>query len=222
MPLPLRAVEILLNDLRREWRTRFALNAVLAFVAAALFTSVFLLKAPEIGLTAQSGLLWLILLFAGLSSLSRSFLTEADRQTDLLLRWHCDPLSVFIGKYGFNLLFTLAFAAATILFYTIMLQIRPESPFILLLALVLGAAGFNAVATLMAALASRTQQRHSLFSVVALPLLIPLLLIAGRLTLVGFVGSTNTVWLNDAAALVGYVGATLTISALLFETIWEA
>lgn len=222
MPFPARAVDILANDLRREWRSRFAVNSVLVFVATALFVAAFLLKATEIGLEAQSGLLWLILLFAGLSSLSRSFVAEADRQTDRLLRWHADPLAVFFGKFGFNLLFTLGFASVTVVLYAILLRIEPESPGILALALVLGSLGFNAVSTLMAALVSQTTQRHSLFSVVAIPLLVPLLLIAGRLTHIGFLGASNTTWLNDVAALVGYAGAMITASALLFETIWEA
>jgi heme exporter protein B len=222
MSVRARAVDILVNDLRREWRSRFAVNAVLVFVAAALFVAAFLLKATEIGLFAQSGLLWLILLFAGLSSLSRSFVAEADRHTDQLLRWHADPLAVFFGKFGFNLLFTLGFASVTVFLYAVLLRIGPESPGILAVALFLGCLGFTAVATLMAALVSQTNQRHSLFSVIALPLLVPLLLIAGQLTHIGFSGASNTTWLNDALALLGYAGTMITASALLFETIWEA
>lgn len=131
-------------------------------------------------------------------------------------------MAVFFGKFGFNLLFTLGFASVTVFLYAVLLRIGPESPGILAVALFLGCLGFTAVATLMAALVSQTNQRHSLFSVIALPLLVPLLLIAGQLTHIGFSGASNTTWLNDALALLGYAGTMITASALLFETIWEA
>jgi len=222
MPSLHRAVIILQNDFRMELRSRFGLNSVFAFVASALFVSVFLLNAPEIGAKAQAGLLWLILLFAALSSLSRSFVSEAERRTDLLLRLHSDALAVFVGKYLFNLLFTLLFAGSTVLLFVFLLSIEPKSAGLLALSTLLGSAGLTAVTTMMAALVSRTTQRGALFSVVCMPLLVPLLLLSGKLTLAGIVGSDITLHLNEMFALIGFIGAIMTVSVLLFETIWES
>ncbi len=222
MPSLHRATIILQNDFRMELRSRFGLNSVFAFVASALFVSVFLLNAPEIGAKAQAGLLWLILLFAALSSLSRSFVSEAERRTDLLLRLHSDALAVFVGKYLFNLLFTLLFAGSTVLLFVLLLSIEPKSAGLLVLATLLGSAGLTAVTTMMAALVSHTTQRGALFSVVCMPLLVPLLLLSGKLTLAGISGGDITLHLNEIFALVGFIGAIMTVSVLLFETIWES
>ncbi len=222
MPSLHRATIILQNDFRMELRSRFGLNSVFAFVASALFVSVFLLNAPEIGAKAQAGLLWLILLFAALSSLSRSFISEAERRTDLLLRLHSDPLAVFMGKYLFNLLFTLLFAGSTVLLFVLLLSIEPKSAGLLALATFLGSAGLTAVTTMMAALVSRTTQRGALFSVVCMPLLVPLLLLSGKLTLAGISGGDINLHFNEIFALVGFIGAIMTVSVLLFETIWES
>jgi heme exporter protein B len=222
MPSLHRATIILQNDFRMELRSRFGLNSVFAFVASALFVSVFLLNAPEIGAKAQAGLLWLILLFAALSSLSRSFVSEAERRTDLLLRLHSDALAVFVGKYLFNLLFTLLFAGSTVLLFVLLLSIEPKSAGLLALATLLGSAGLTAVTTMMAALVSRTTQRGALFSVVCMPLLVPLLLLSGKLTLAGISGGDIRLHLNEIFALVGFIGAIMTVSVLLFETIWES
>jgi len=222
MPSLQRATIILQNDFRMELRSRFGLNSVFAFVASALFVSVFLLNAPEIGAKAQAGLLWLILLFAALSSLSRSFVSEAERRTDLLLRLHSDALAVFVGKYLFNLLFTLLFAGSTVLLFVLLLSIEPKSAGLLALATILGSAGLTAVTTMMAALVSRTTQKGALFSVVCMPLLVPLLLLSGKLTLAGIIGGSITLHLNEIFALVGFIGAIMTVSVLLFETIWES
>lgn len=222
MPFLQRATIILQNDFRMELRSRFGLNSVFAFVASALFVSVFLLNAPEIGAKAQAGLLWLILLFAALSSLSRSFVSEAERRTDLLLRLHSDALAVFVGKYLFNLLFTLLFAGSTVLLFVLLLSIEPKSAGLLAIATLLGSTGLTAVTTMMAALVSRTTQRGALFSVVCMPLLVPLLLLSGKLTLAGISGGDITLHLNEIFALVGFIGAIVTVSVLLFETIWES
>ena len=222
MPSLIRAALILKNDFRLELRSKFGLNSVFAFVASALFVSVFLLNATELGSKAQAGLLWLILLFAALSSLSRSFTSEADRHTDLLLRLHTDALSVFVGKYLFNLVFTLLFASATVFLYVVLLSIEAKSILLLMTATLLGSTGLTAVSTLMAALVSRTDQRGSLFSVLCMPLLVPLILLSGKLTAAALAGEDIFLFLNEISALVGFSGATLTVSVLLFDTLWEA
>jgi heme exporter protein B len=222
MPSLVRAALILKNDFRLELRSKFGVNSVFAFVATALFISVFLLNATELSSKAQAGLLWLILLFAALSSLSRSFLSEADRHTDLLLRLHTDALSVFVGKYLFNLIFTLLFAGATVILFVILLAIDAKSLGLLMVATVLGSTGLTAVSTLMAALVSKTSQRGSLFSVLCMPLLVPLILLSGKLTAAALSGGDILFHLNEISALIGFSGATLTVSVLLFETIWEA
>lgn len=222
MPSLARAALILKNDFRLELRSKFGVNSVFAFVASALFVSVFLLNATELGSKAQAGLLWLILLFAALSSLSRSFASEADRQTDLLLRLHTDALSVFVGKYLFNLLFTLLFAGATVFLFVVLLSIEAKSLGLLVVATLLGSTGLTAVSTLMAALVSKTSQRGSLFSVLCMPLLVPLILLSGKLTAAALSGGDIFLHFNEIGALIGFSGATLTVSVLLFETIWEA
>ncbi len=222
MPSLIRAALILKNDFRLELRSKFGLNSVFAFVASALFVSVFLLNATELGSKAQAGLLWLILLFAALSSLSRSFTSEADRHTDLLLRLHTDALSVFVGKYLFNLVFTLLFASATVFLYVVLLSIEAKSILLLMTATLLGSTGLTAVSTLMAALVSRTDQRGALFSVLCMPLLVPLILLSGKLTAAALAGEDIFLFLNEISALVGFSGATLTVSVLLFDTLWEA
>ena len=57
------------KDLRIEFRTRFAMNTVLAFVIASLLLILFTLRAQSLDPTPKSGLVWIIILFAALSAL---------------------------------------------------------------------------------------------------------------------------------------------------------
>lgn len=51
------------KDLRIEFRTRFAVNMVLAFVVASLLLILFTLKAQSLDPTPKAGLVWIIILF---------------------------------------------------------------------------------------------------------------------------------------------------------------
>src|SRR5690625_5785507 len=77
---------ILIKDVQAELRSRYATNTVLAFVGSSLLLILFTLNAEQLSAPTQSALVWIIILFAALSSLSRSFVMETDRRTFNLLR----------------------------------------------------------------------------------------------------------------------------------------
>src|SRR5699024_170987 len=112
---------ILLKDLQTELRSRYAMNTVLAFVGASLLLILFALDAARLNPIPQSALIWIIILFAALSSLSRAFVVETDKKTYLLLRLHGRASEIFLGKFCFNYLFTLAVTFITFLGYIFLL-----------------------------------------------------------------------------------------------------
>ena len=69
------------KDLRVEFRSKYALNMVSAFIVAALLLVLFTLRAQELQPTPKSGLIWIIVLFASLTVLGRSFTIETDKGT---------------------------------------------------------------------------------------------------------------------------------------------
>ena len=66
------SIAVFKKDVRVEFRTRFAINMVLAFVLASLLLILFTLRAHALDPTPKSGLIWIIILFAALSALGRS------------------------------------------------------------------------------------------------------------------------------------------------------
>src|SRR5690554_2755191 len=88
-------ITILRKDLRIEMRTRFAFNLVLAFVAAAMLLVLFTLRADQLEPGPKSALVWIIILFAALSALSRSFIAETDKKTFDLLRIYAQGTTVY-------------------------------------------------------------------------------------------------------------------------------
>lgn len=214
-------VAIFKKDLLLELRTRYAVNTLLAFTGSALLLILFTLRAEQLDPTPRSGLVWIIILFAAMAGMARSFVVETDQKTWPLLRLYAHPTDVYTGKLLYNILFLLLLNLFTFLLYLVLLGIPVVNGPYLMAAIFFGALGLAAVTTLTSAMISRADRRGAIFSVLSIPLLVPLLLILTRITRVALVEGTNPEFLNDLMALVGYCGVTITTGVLLFEFIWE-
>lgn len=212
---------VLFKDIQTELRSRYAINTVLAFVGASLLLVLFSLNAEQLSPTPKSALVWIIILFAALSSLSRSFVMETERQTYDLLRLHSISGAVFAGKLCYNFLFTLSVNLATFLLYIFLLGMSIADGTAFFLVLVLGTAGLSGVATMLGAIVSQADRKGAIFSVLSIPLLFPLILILVRTTRAALIEGFTENYLNDFWALFGYAGVTITAGILLFDYIWE-
>jgi len=101
------AVAIWLRDLRSEFRTRYALNAILMFAVTTLIAVSFSIGSFRIEEAERpflySVLLWIILTFSALSGLARSFVKEEEAGTIDVLKLSARPQAVLLGKLLFNL-----------------------------------------------------------------------------------------------------------------------
>ncbi|AXJ01627.1 heme exporter protein B [Cyclonatronum proteinivorum] len=214
------ALAIFRKDLQLELRTRYAFNTVLTFVAAATMVMFFSLNTSLLTADLYSGLLWIIILFAALSSLARSFVMETDQQTFDLLRLNTPGLPVYTGKLLFNFSFTYTVSLLTALLFAILTGSFETDLLPFMLLLLLGSLGFSSVATLMASLVSRSVQKGAIFSVLCLPLLLPLIVLLSDATRELLGGAPFTGIAEQTAALVGYCGVTITLSIMLFDYVW--
>jgi len=212
---------ILQKDLQSELRSRYAINTVLAFVGASLLLILFALNAERLPPTPKSALVWIVILFAALSSLSRSFVVETERKTFDLLRLHGSASEVFVGKLCYNFLFTLSVNLTTFLIYIFLLGMPIADGLAFVLVILLGTAGLSGISTMLGAIVSQADRKGAIFSVLSLPLLFPLILILVRTTKAALIEGFTVNYVNDFWALLGYAGVTITAGILLFDYIWE-
>ena len=215
------SLAVFLKDIRLEWRSRFGVSTALAFIASSLLVVLFSLGADQLPLAARSGLIWIIVLFASLVSLARIFLSESERGTLDLLRLNATASAVYAGKLCYNFLFTLFISSVTCVLFIIMTDTAVADPGLLVVTLALGSLGLAGITTLLGALVSQATRKGALFPVLALPLLIPLMLILVRITESVFTMFGQDAYLDDLLALLGFAGVTISASVLLFEHLWE-
>jgi len=215
------SIAVFKKDLRIEFRTRFAVNMVLAFVVASLLLILFTLRAQSLAPTAKSGLVWIIILFAALSALGRSFISETDKGTYDLLRIYASGIVVYLGKLFYNTVFSLFINTTTFIIYMFLMDISIQSIPAFIIMLVLGTLGLSSVSTMTAAIVSQADRKGAVFSVLSLPLFIPLILLLTRITRAAFIDGNLEAFSGDVLALVGFCGVTITAGVLLFDFIWD-
>jgi heme exporter protein B len=209
------------KDVQIEFRTRFAVNMVLAFVVASLLLILFTLKAQNLEPSQKSGLVWIVIIFAALSALGRSFIHETDKNTYDLLRIYAKGSVVYLGKLFYNVVFSLFINTTTFLLYMFLMDLSIVSFPAFALMLLLGTLGLSSVSTMTAAIVSQADRKGAVFSVLSIPLFVPLILLLTRITSAAFVVGSLDAFMNDLLALVGFVGVTITAGILLFDFIWE-
>ena len=129
-------------------------------------------------------MLWIALLFAGMLGLQRTFLLEAERGgLSGLMLCPIDPGDVYLAKFLGNVFF-LCLVETVVAPLSLLLLGLPltRSLLVLPLILLLGIVGFASLGTVFAAMAARTRAREVLFPLMLLPLLVPWLIAAIKVT----------------------------------------
>lgn len=209
------------KDLRIEFRSKYALNMVSAFIVAALLLILFTLRAQELQPTPKSGLIWIVVLFASLTVLGRSFIMETDKGTFQTLQIYSNATAVYLGKYLYNMGFSLLIYLLSFSLYGFLIKWTIVSYPAFLYIMVFGTMGLSSVCTLIAAIVSQADRQGAIFSVLSIPLFMPFILLLSRLTKKAFVDGMQGWWNSEVAALFGFVGVTSVAGWLLFDFIWE-
>ena len=210
------------KDVRLELRSRHAVGMLLMFVMASILLLVFAAGREPVGPRIQSGLLWIVILFAASIGLGRSFVSEEDRGTVLLLQLHVRPSMVYTGKLLFNFLLILVMDLVAVLAMTVLLRMQIESMGLLAVTMLLGSLGLAGATTLLGALIARAAAQGPLLPVLLFPILVPLLMCvttASRHALQGGRGWEDAG--EELTTLIAFAGVVITASVLLFDFIWN-
>ncbi len=213
---------IFLKDVRSEVRTRYAVNALLMFVITTLAVIMFSLAGEVISSSAQAGILWVVMFFAAMSGLSRSFVSEEERGTTFTLQLCAGPLGVYFGKLLFNVVLVILLNIVIVVLYLLTMdQFVINQPGLFWLVIFLGSLGLAASTTIIAAIIAKASSKGTLFPVLSFPILLPLLMAGIDATKLAV---EDNVW--DAAwpnlqILGAYIVVVVTASYMLFDYVWK-
>jgi len=218
------AVAVMAKDLRAEFRTRVALNSLGLFAVTTLAAVAYTIGPYRLAADDRpfvlSVLLWIVVFFAALAGLDRSFVKEEESHTAPLLRLSASPLVVWGGKLMFNILLLCILMTLLVPLFLVLMGLRIELVQGFLTVIAVGGYALAVTATLVAAIVARALTRGALFSVLALPLLLPLLIFLIQGTTGAAQGSPEVV-AESVRAVVSMAGIMTIVSLLLFPVVWN-
>ena len=213
---------IVAKDLTTEMRSREMLSSMGAFAVLVIFVFAFAfdLRVAKAAPVAP-GVLWVIITFAGMLGLNRSLAIEFDRGSfDGLRLSPIDRSAIFVAKALGNFIFMSAVEALILPLFVVFFNLPFLKPMILV-AVVLGTAGFAAVGTLLAAMANSTRLREVMLPILMLPVALPALLAAVKCTEGALDDAPIELWGNWLGLLIAYDLALGGIALLTFDFIVE-
>lgn len=174
-------VAITWKDVLSEMRTREIVFSVLVFTLLVLVIFNFAFDAnQEIIALVAPGILWATFAFAGVLSLSRSFILEKEEGClEGLMICPIGREVIYVGKVLGNLLFMLIIEAIALPIFAVLFNLSVISLQLITIT-VLTTIGFVAVGTLFSALAVNTRAREMVLPILFLPIVVPIIIGAVR------------------------------------------
>lgn len=214
--------QIFLKEVVSEFRTRYALNALLMFVVTTLAMVVFSLGDNTVPYEILCGLFWIVIFFSAMSALSRTFVSEEERGTSMTLRLLTKATNVYVGKLLYNMVLVTSLSVIIALLYQIVVEnFRIQSPSIFWTTIVLGSIGLASASTILAAIIAKANTKGTLFPVLAFPILLPLLLECIKTTVLAVEGAFFVEAIKDFQILISFIIVMVVASLMLFDFVWN-
>lgn len=215
----LREVRTLIwKDLKLEWRNRYAINGIFLYVL--LVVVLIYLAFEKVDFETWNALLWIILLFTSVNAIARSFIGEPSGR-DIYYYTLASPQSVILSKVIYNLGLMLVITVLAVSAYSAVLGFPVVYPHWYLLALFLGAMGFAALFTMLAAIASRARNSTALMAILSFPVFLPMLIILLNISQAGFTELQTSVIVKNFVLLGLLEVVIIGLSLLLFPYLWR-
>lgn len=216
-----RSIILFNKDMRLEFRSRYAINAILMFAITTLTAISFSMGPIRLQAVVTAPLLWIVLFFSSVTGLSHIFIREEEQQTSDTLRLVTPPTVVFLGKWFFNLVLLFALELIIVPLYLVLMNVQIETVSIFLAVTLVGSIALASVATIIAAIIAQASTRGALFAVLVFPIALPVIISAIHGTRLSLEGAVFFDCLSDLQVLFSFSVVIVTVSLLVFEHVWR-
>jgi heme exporter protein B len=201
-----------------EWRSKYAFNGILLYVISTVFVCFLAFK--SIQPITWNALFWIIMLFASVNAITKSFVQEsAGRQ--LYYYSLASPQAIILSKIIYNIMLMLLLSVIALAFYMVVFKNPVGDPLYYLLAVLLGSISFATVFTMISGIAAKAQNSGALMAILSFPVIIPLLVVLLKFSKNAMDGLDRSVSFNEIGVLVAINAIVITVSLLLFPFLWR-
>jgi heme exporter protein B len=210
---------LVIKDIRLELKQKYAINGILLYIVSTIFLCSLAFERIVMPVT-WNALFWVILLFAAVNAVSKSFIQE-NQGRQLYYYTLASAKAIILAKMLYNIILMLVLSTLFYLIFTLFLGSYVVNHFLFFITILLGGIGFATLFTMVSAIASRTNNNFALMAVLGFPIILPLLVL---LIKVSKSALTESDFSSVIPSLVGLSGLNLIIiilSGLLFPYLWR-
>lgn len=201
-----------------EWRSKYAFNGILLYVVSTIF--VCFLSFKQINPITWNALFWIIMLFASVNAIAKSFIQE-NKGRQLYYYSIASAKAVILSKIIYNIFLMLLLSIIALVFYTLVFRNPIGDLLFYLLAVLIGSISFATVFTMISGIASKASNSGALMAVLSFPVIIPLLMVLIKFSKNAMDGLDRSVSLNEICVLAAINLIVVTVSLLLFPYLWK-
>ena len=206
------------KDLLLEIRQQYSFYGVLLYVASTVFI-VYLTNGQPPDET-WNALFWITLLFASVNAVAKSFLQDSKGRM-LYYYTIASARDYIIAKLIFNALLMVVMGMLTFFIFTILLGNPLYDSLQFAGITVLGALGLSLVFTFLAAIAAKAQQQAALMAIMGFPVIVPQLLLLGKISKTAFSPVVQTGWWQMVLLLIALDAMIILLALILFNFLWK-
>jgi len=209
---------LIAKDLTLEWRSKYAINGVLLYVVSTVFVCYQAFRSVDT--IIWNALFWIILLFASINAISRSFVQESPAR-QLYYYSIASPRSIILSKIIYNILLMGVLSAIAYTVYSLIFKNPVGDPLFYMLSILLGSISFATVFTMVSGISSKTGNNSTIMAILSFPVIIPLLIVLIKLSNQALQGASRPESYGEIGVLLAINVITITVSLLLFPYLWR-
>jgi heme exporter protein B len=211
------------KEILLEWRQRYALNGMLLYVISTVLICYmsFNLRGDSINPATWNTLYWIILLFAAVNAVAKSFVQERYGRF-LYYYTLVSPQGIILSKIVYNAILMVLLSLVGYGFYSLMLDNPVEDHFLFILTILLGAAGFSTTLTMVSGIASKAGNNSVLMAILSFPVIIPMLLMLMKVSKNAMDGLDRAASSDEILTLAAINLIVITLSYILFPYLWRS
>ena len=207
------------KDLILEWRSKNAINSIFLYVISTVFVCYQAFKSVDNTLM-WNALFWIILLFASINAISRSFVQESQYR-QLYYYSITGPKGIILSKIIYNTILMVFLSVIAYFTYSIIFKNPVGDPVLYFIAVLLGSISFSTVFTMVSGISSKTGNNSTIMAILAFPVIIPLLIVLIKLSNNALQGLDRGISMREIVLLLAINVITITVSLLLFPYLWR-
>jgi heme exporter protein B len=211
--------DIFIKELSIEFRQKFALGGVFLFAATVVF--LIFKSFNNINPREWTILIWIVMLFAGLNAVVKSFLQE-KKETYLYYYTLFDPIDLIVAKLLYNFAFLCSLFMIILAIMAVFSGFPVKETGLFFSGSVLGILGISIVFTFVSVISSSDVSNATLMSILALPLVLPIVLLLLKISAVSVRLLVDSAVMEDIWMLIGIDSILMGAMLLLFPALWRS